>query len=106
MWSASNPLIKDQSRGGRGGELNRKRTTAGRGRIAEDNKYIQRERRKELPKGFDFWDFDCRVGPSEALAKVVHVSALSGAIETVQQSGEASCYLEIVSKPTKRGSAA
>ena len=25
-------------------------------------KYLKRERRKALPEGVDFWDFDCQVG--------------------------------------------
>ena len=25
-------------------------------------KYVKRERRKPLPEGVDFWDFDCKVG--------------------------------------------
>ena len=33
-------------------------------------KYIRRERRKELPKGADFWDFDTRFGTDEASAEV------------------------------------
>ena len=38
----------------------------------EVRKYIKRERRKELPEGVDFWDFDCRFGDAEAEAKVIH----------------------------------
>ena len=25
-------------------------------------KYIKRERKKKLPEGFDFWDFNCSLG--------------------------------------------
>ena len=39
---------------------------------AEVNKYLKRERKKTLPEGVDFWDFDCKVGSSseKALVKV------------------------------------
>ena len=30
----------------------------------EIRKYIKRERRRDLPEGADFWDFDCRFGRS------------------------------------------
>jgi hypothetical protein len=32
-------------------------------------KYMKRKRRKELPKGTDFWGFDFRYGSDEASAK-------------------------------------
>ncbi|MBT5910990.1 MAG: hypothetical protein HOH25_14445, partial [Opitutae bacterium] len=35
-------------------------------------KYLKRERRKELPEGVDFWDFDCKFGPTAEQAKVIH----------------------------------
>mgnify|MGYP000645644891 CR=1 FL=1 len=31
-------------------------------------KYVKRERRKDLPEGVDFWDFDCKFGDTEAEA--------------------------------------
>ena len=69
---------------------------------AEVNKYLKRERNKKLPEGFDFWDFDCRVGTSPESALSIHVSALSKAVgETKGTSGD-SCYVEILAKPKKR----
>ncbi|RZL90883.1 MAG: hypothetical protein EOP82_14340, partial [Variovorax sp.] len=38
----------------------------------EIRKYIKRERRRELPEGVDFWDFDCKFGTAEDTAAVVH----------------------------------
>ena len=38
----------------------------------EVRKYIKRERRRDLPKGVDYWDFDCKFGPTEATAEMVH----------------------------------
>ena len=40
-------------------------------------KYIKRERRKKLPKGADFWDFDCRVGADSETAASVHIAEIT-----------------------------
>jgi len=31
-------------------------------------KYLKRERRRDLPEGADFWDFDCKFGLTEDTA--------------------------------------
>jgi len=36
----------------------------------EVKKYIKRERRRVLPEGADYWDFDCRFGTDEASSEV------------------------------------
>ncbi len=69
---------------------------------AEVNKYIKRERKKKLPDGIDFWDFDCKVGASAESAVDVHVSALSKAIGETLEAGSEACYVEIIAKPAKR----
>lgn len=70
---------------------------------AEVNKYLRRERRKDVPEGYDFWDFDCRVGATVESATSLHVAALSKAIGEVSENEEAeSCYVEIIAKPMKR----
>ena len=69
---------------------------------AEVNKYLRRERKKVLPDGFDYWDFDCKVGSSAETAQVEHVSAVSKAIGKVEEAGHAYVYLEVVAKPAKR----
>lgn len=61
-------------------------------------KYLKRERRKALPDGVDFWDFDCKVG-QEGNAKVVHVAELIGAIDAAAESGALGVYIEILAKP-------
>jgi hypothetical protein len=40
----------------------------------EIRKYVKRERRRELPAGADYWDFDCRFGATEAAAQPAHLS--------------------------------
>lgn len=68
----------------------------------ELRKYLKRERRKALPEGVDFWDFDCRVGPTAADAAVVHPGDLEKAIGEAQAGGAAAVYVEILAKPGQR----
>lgn len=69
---------------------------------AEVNKYIKRERKKPLPEGVDFRDFDCRVGASAETAETVHVSAVSKAIGAALEAEHESVYVELIPKPRKR----
>jgi polyphosphate kinase 2 (PPK2 family) len=64
----------------------------------EIRKYFKRERNREVPKGADFWDFDCKVGLTEGSAEVVRVSAVIEAVDAAAKSGAASVYVEILSK--------
>ena len=68
----------------------------------EVKKYIKRERGKPLPKGADFWDFDCRFGDTEKEAKVIHPSDISKHITDIEQRGLNTFYLEILAKPATR----
>lgn len=69
---------------------------------AEVNKYVARERRKALPEGVDFWDFDCKCGATADTAVVVHVNAINKKIEEVAASKAESVYVEILAKPGMR----
>jgi len=69
---------------------------------SDARKYIKRERRKELPEGVDFLDFDCRVGTTGENAVIVHVSEISAAIETASKEEGSSVYVEILAKPGYR----
>jgi len=68
----------------------------------EVKKYLKRERRKTLPKGADFWDFDCRMGVDEASSEAVHVYDINKAIDHAESKQLESFYLEILAKPGKR----
>jgi hypothetical protein len=68
----------------------------------EIRKYIKRERRRELPEGADFWDFDCRFGRTKDDAPVVQLAALTGLINEVAAEGGTGFYVEILAKPGKR----
>ena len=61
-------------------------------------KYIKRERSRALPKGIDFWDFDCRIGATEPESAMAHVAELNGLIDSVALAGSAGVYIEILAK--------
>ncbi len=64
----------------------------------EVRKYVKRERRKELPDGVDFWDFDCKFGDVEAEAKAVHLAEIDGCINDAEKRELTSFYVEILAK--------
>jgi predicted N-acyltransferase len=68
----------------------------------EIRKYLKRERRRALPEGVDFWDFDCKVGPDAAQAAVVHVAELIGAVDALAKDANAQAYVEILAKHGRR----
>ena len=65
-------------------------------------KYIKRERRKELPEGVDFWDFDCKYGATEEAAAVVHIAEIGDCIGKAEKEQLESFYIEILVKPGHR----
>ena len=68
----------------------------------ELRKYVKRERRRELPGGADYWDFDCRFGASEAAAQPAHLSTLIALVDGVAKEGGSQFYVEILAKPAQR----
>ena len=65
-------------------------------------KYLKRERRRELPEGVDYLDFDCRIGATKETAAVVHLAALIGQLDALAREGMAQVYVEILAKPGVR----
>lgn len=65
-------------------------------------KYLKRERKKVLPEGVDFWDFDCKVGQGEAAPETKHVEEIVPAIDEAAAATAASVYIEILAKPGHR----
>ena len=64
-------------------------------------KHVTRERGKELPQNFDFWDFSCRVGETEEDAVSVHLKAIGKAIDEAaakSTSGKIFVAIEAVAK--------
>lgn len=65
---------------------------------AEIRKYLKRERRKPLPEGVDYWDFDCRAGKSESSAESVHVSKITDVVDQAAVDDSDAVYIEIIAK--------
>lgn len=68
----------------------------------EIRKYIARERRRALPEGVDFLDFDCKFGATVDAAEVVHLSAINGLIDALAAEGGKQFYVEVIAKPGHR----
>jgi hypothetical protein len=68
----------------------------------EIRKYLKRERRRDLPEGVDFLDFDCRCGATKETAEVLHLSALMGQLDAIAKEGGEQAYVEILAKPGVR----
>ena len=68
----------------------------------EIRKYIKRERRRALPEGADYWDFDCRFGLTPDNAEAVHLAAITGLVDGVAKQAGDSFYIEILVKPGHR----
>lgn len=65
-------------------------------------KYIRRERRKDLPEGADYWDFDMRFGVDEASAAPLPPAELIRSINALTSEGGGQFFVEILRKPGKR----
>ncbi len=65
-------------------------------------KYLKRERRRPLPEGVDFLDFDCRFGLTAEAAQPMHLGALIEALDAAAQEGAEAVYVELISKPGHR----
>ena len=68
----------------------------------EIRQYLKRERRKTLPEGVDYWDFDCKFGSSLETATSVHLASITALIDELAASGVDSFYLELIAKPGVR----
>ena len=68
----------------------------------EIRQYVRRERRKALPQGADYWDFDCKFGTRPDNAQDVHFATLTALIDAVTKEGGAAFYLELLAKPGHR----
>ena len=65
-------------------------------------KYLKRERNKKLPEGADFWDFDCKYGPTQPLANSISVAQINKSLDEAEALQLDSFYLEILAKPGHR----
>lgn len=65
-------------------------------------KYVKRERKRELPEGADFWDFDCKFGPTAEESEVIPLADIGTAIDAAEEQQLESFYIEILSRPANR----
>ena len=65
-------------------------------------KYVNRERKKPLPAGFEIWDFACKVGGDQQSAESKSLREVGGAIDTVASAGAGAVYLEVLAVPSHR----
>lgn len=65
----------------------------------EIKKYIKRERRRELPEGVDYLDFDCRFGKDMESSEVIHLSEINEHINWAVDEKLESFYVEVIGKP-------
>ena len=68
----------------------------------EIRKYIRRERRRELPSGADYWDFDCWFGLTHDVAEPAHLATLTGLIDAVARDAGPQFYVEVLARPAQR----
>ena len=64
----------------------------------EIKKYLNRERRKALPQGMDYWTFDCRFGASEEVAVEVFTSEIKDHIDAAVAQELPGFYVEILDR--------
>ena len=67
----------------------------------EVKKYINRERRKALPPGMDYWTFDCRFGATAEDAKTIFTSELGKHIDNAAAQQLEAVYVEILARACK-----
>ena len=65
-------------------------------------KYVKRERKKELPKSVDFWDFDCKFGKTFETLEPVHLAEMNKYIDQAKEQQVESFCIEIQVKPGHR----
>ena len=68
----------------------------------EIRQYIKREKRKALPEGVDFWEFDCKFGADESAAVVIAFSQITTSIDDAAANKLDSFYIEILAKAGRK----
>ncbi|NMM82709.1 hypothetical protein B2J86_17590 [Acidovorax sp. SRB_14] len=62
----------------------------------EIRKYLKRERSRALPESVDYWDFDCKFGPTQEAAVPARVGELIGLVDALAKDGGTQFYMEIL----------
>lgn len=61
-------------------------------------KYLARERRKAVPKGMDYWTFDCRFGASAEVAEKIFTSEINKHVDAAVAQELPAFYIEILAR--------
>ena len=69
---------------------------------SEVGKYLNREKRKTLPDGYDQWQFACRIEPDAETSVVTDVKQVPAAIDAVAATGATAVYVEIIASARLR----
>jgi hypothetical protein len=64
----------------------------------EIRQYIKREKRKPLPEGVDFWEFDCKFGVDAVSAEVIAFSQITACVDEAAKNVLEAFYIEILVK--------
>ena len=59
-------------------------------------------RRRPVPEGAHYWDFDCKLGATEEVATAVPLGDLIGAVDALAKDGADSFYVEILERAAVR----
>lgn len=65
-------------------------------------KYVKRERKKALPEGVDYWDFDCKFGSTVETLQEIHLAEMNRYIDQAKEQQVESFCIEIQVKPGHR----
>ena len=68
----------------------------------EVRKYLKRSRRKALPEGADYWDFECKFGTYEEDAEKVHLAEIDKLINEAEKNNVEVFYVEVIPVPGVR----
>ncbi|GKT02210.1 DUF6172 family protein [Acidovorax sp. SUPP3434] len=65
----------------------------------EIRQYLRRERKRELPAGSNYWDFDCRFGLTKESAETVPLADLIDHVGAAAADGADAFYVEVLARP-------
>ena len=63
---------------------------------SEVRKYVKRERRRPLPAGVDYWDFDCKFGATAEDAAEIHLAEMTKYIDQAEADEVEAFFVEVV----------
>lgn len=68
----------------------------------EIRKYIKREKRKALPEGFDYWDFECKFAQKDETPTAINFNDITACIDAAAKAQCETFYMEIMAKAGKK----